>query len=158
MPLEELPPVDEHSLVVGAPPPAVWTGVLEVLGSAFGTGTSPALARLLGCEPSATTAWGRAGVGSTVPGFRVVAARPPRLLVLAGRHRFARYAIVARVEPCGSGSRLGLETRAAFPGLRSAAYRLAVIGTGGHVLVTRRLLRQVARAAERAAAGPGAAG
>ncbi|MGY1709913.1 hypothetical protein ACI8AC_10425 [Geodermatophilus sp. SYSU D00758] len=151
MPLEDLPSVDAHSLVVGAPPPAVWNAVLQVLGSAFGTGTSPALARLPGWEPSATTGWDRPGVGSTVPGFRVVTAQPPRLLVVAGRHRYARYGIVARVEPRGSGSRLGLETRAAFPGRRGAAYRLAVIGTGGHAVVTRRLLRRVAHAAERAA-------
>jgi hypothetical protein len=42
-------------------------------------------------------------------------------------------------------SRLRAETHAAFPGLLGRLYRAAVIGSGGHRLVTRRLLRQIAR-------------
>jgi hypothetical protein len=38
------------------------------------------------------------------------------------------------------------QTRAAFRGVLGRIYRAAVIGSGGHRLVTRRLLRQVARA------------
>ena len=86
--------------------------------------------------------------GSTVPGFRVVTAEPPRLVVVAGRHRFSRYGIVFRVEPAAAGCRVRAETRAVFPGPHGALYRLAVIGSRGHVLVTRRLLGQVARRAE----------
>jgi hypothetical protein len=149
---EELPHVDEHSVVVEAPPDEVWRAALKVLHRTFGTGPSPTVARLLGCEPSSTNGWDRPGVGSTVPGFRIVEAQPPRLLVVAGRHRFSRYAIVARIEPHGRDSRLRLETRATFPGAHGAAYRLAVLGTRLHVLVTRRMLGQIARAAERAVA------
>jgi hypothetical protein len=89
-------------------------------------------------------------VGSTIPGFRIVTAEPPRLLVVAGRHRFSRYGIVFRIEPTGRGSRCSAESRAAFPGPLGAAYGLAVVGSGGHVVAVRRLLRSVARAAETA--------
>jgi hypothetical protein len=44
------------------------------------------------------------------------------------------------------GGRLHARTQAAFPGLRGRLYRAAVIGSGGHRIITRRLLRQVARA------------
>jgi hypothetical protein len=40
------------------------------------------------------------------------------------------------------------ETRAAFPGLQGRAYRALVIGTRGHVLAVRRLLRAVKARAE----------
>ena len=44
------------------------------------------------------------------------------------------------------GDRLRARTHAAFPGILGRLYRAAVIGSGGHRLMTRRLLRQVARA------------
>ena len=148
MPLEDLPHVDEHTVDVAAPPEAVWEAVLAVLRGAFGRPAARPIAAALGCEPGRTTAWDRPAVGSTVPGFRVVAAEPPGLLVVSGRHRFSRYGIVWRIEPSGAGSRVRAETRAVFPGPHGALYRLAVIGTGGHVVVTRRLLTRIARAAE----------
>ena len=46
--------------------------------------------------------------------------------------------------------RLGAEIRAEFPGAAGTAYRALVIGTRGHVLVTRSFLRSVRRRAERA--------
>ncbi len=87
-------------------------------------------------------------MGSSVPGFRVVVAEPPSLLAVAGRHRFSRYGIVVRIEPAAGGARCRAETRAAFPGPHGALYRLAVVGTGGHVVAVRRLLRRAARLAE----------
>jgi hypothetical protein len=71
------------------------------------------------------------------------------LLVLAGKHRFSRYGIVFRVTPLGSGSTLSAESRAEFPGLSGRAYQAMVIGTRGHVLATRGLLRTIARSARR---------
>ena len=44
---------------------------------------------------------------------------------------------------------LRAESRAAFPGARGAVYRMLLMGTGGHVLVTRRMLAAVKRSAER---------
>ncbi|MCV2489127.1 hypothetical protein OF117_07100 [Geodermatophilus sp. YIM 151500] len=150
MPLERLPPVDEHAVLVAAPPEAVYDAVLAILATTFGTGRARLVAGLLGCDPPSTAAWRRPAVGSSVPGFRVVAADRPGLLVVAGRHRFSRYGIVFRVQPAGRWVRVRAETRAAFPGPHGAAYRLAVIGSGGHAVTVRRMLRRIARVAERA--------
>ncbi|WP_306955797.1 hypothetical protein [Streptomyces sp. B4I13] len=87
--------------------------------------------------------------GSTLPGFRVVAAIPGRELVLQGRHRFSSYALIFRLEHVGPGrSRLGAESRAAFPGLIGGLYRRLVIGTGGHLIGMRRLLAAIRRRSE----------
>ena len=48
-----------------------------------------------------------------------------------------------------SGTRLGAETWAEFPGIHGRAYRAAVIGTRGHVVAVRRILAAVKRGAER---------
>jgi hypothetical protein len=73
---------------------------------------------------------------------RVVEAEPGRRLALRGRHRFSNYALTFVLD----GDRLRAQTHAAFPGVPGRLYRAAVIGSGGHRLVTRRLLRQIARA------------
>ena len=151
MPLEDLPHVDEHCADVAAPPAETWAAVLAVLRATFGSPRSGAIARALGCEPSGTSGWDRPGVGSTLPGFRVVTAQPPGRLVVAGSHRFSRYGLVVRIEGTPAGARVCAETRAAFPGPHGALYRLAVIGSGGHVVAVRRILRAVARSAERPA-------
>lgn len=44
---------------------------------------------------------------------------------------------------------LPAESRAAFPRVSGAVYRMLLLGTGGHVLVTRRMLAAVKRSAER---------
>lgn len=129
MTVDDLAYVDEHSVTVDATPEAVWDAALET----FDSPVSWVLARLLGTDPAA--------------GFRVVEADRPHLLVLAGRHRFARYGVVLRIEPSGAGARCRLESRADFPGLHGRLYRLAVIGTGGHVVAVRHLLRRIERAA-----------
>ena len=151
MQLGDLPHVDEHAVDVTAPPAAAHAALLTVLRGAFGTTAARAVAVALGCEPSATSGWDDPDVGSTVPGFRITEARPPGLLVVAGRHRFSRYGIVFRIDSTGSGCRLRAETRAVFPGPQGALYRLAVIGSGAHAVVTSRMLRSAARVAERRA-------
>jgi hypothetical protein len=64
-----------------------------------------------------------------------------RRLVLRGRHRFADYALTFVFED----SLLKARTHAEFPGLQGRLYRAAVIGSGAHAIVTRRLLQKVAR-------------
>lgn len=137
--MDRLPFVDEHSERVDAPADAVWAALLSVLRRRMGG--SAWFARLLGCDPAQGTACFGGRPGETVPGFRVVEAEPGRRLALAGRHRFATYALTFALD----GERLRAQTHAAFPGLLGRLYRAAVVGTGGHRLVTRRLLRQVAR-------------
>jgi hypothetical protein len=137
--MEQLPHIDEHVQRVAAPPDAAWATLLHVLRGSFGgKGT---VARLLGCEPAAGSARFEGGEGQTLPGFRVVEADPGRRLVLRGRHRFSRYELAFGLD----GGELRATTSAAFPGVRGRLYRAAVIGTGGHRIVTRRLLAEVAR-------------
>jgi hypothetical protein len=139
--MEPLPYVDEHTQSVTAPPEAVWTALLTVLRRSMGG--SGALAHALGCEPAEATATFDGLPGQSIPGFRVVEAEPGRHLALRGRHRFASYALTFDLDQ----GRLRARTHASFPGVLGRLYRAAVIGTGGHRIVTRHLLRQVARAA-----------
>jgi hypothetical protein len=76
--------------------------------------------------------------------FEVVEADRPRLIVVAGKHRFSRYGIVFRITPTAAGSQLSAESRAEFPGVLGRSYKAAVIGTHGHVVATRALLRHIA--------------
>jgi hypothetical protein len=148
IPIEALPPIDEHGVEIDASPDAVWEALLKALPAAFGSRLSSRTARMLGCvECKIEGEPGR--IGSTLPGFVVARAIPPATLALEGEHRYSRYALVFRIDRLPSGgSRLRAETRAEFPGARGRAYRALVIGTRGHVLVVRRLLRAVRRRAE----------
>ncbi|HEY1690406.1 MAG TPA: hypothetical protein VGF95_16255 [Solirubrobacteraceae bacterium] len=86
-----------------------------------------------------------AGLAQTMTGFRVERATRPSLIVLAGEHRFASYALTLRIDslPDDSRCRLTAETRADFPGAAGRAYRAFVIGTGAHRVVVARLLHRV---------------
>jgi hypothetical protein len=139
--MERLPYIDEHSQRVAAPVDVVWTALLTVLRRKMAG--AALIARILGCDPSQSTAEFAGRPGEAVPGFRVVEAEPGRRLALRGRHRFSTYELTFILD----GDRLHAETHAAFPGVLGRIYRAAVIGSGAHRLVTRRLLRQVARAA-----------
>jgi hypothetical protein len=146
--LNELPFIDEHARIVGAPPGETWDAARAVPQGSFGGGARSALSRLLGCEQ--TEVLGEPGArGSTFPGFRVARSIPPTELALEGSHRFSRYELTFRIDDLGGGrSRLRAESRAAFPGLRGRVYRALVIGTRGHVLAVRRLLAAIGRRAE----------
>jgi hypothetical protein len=140
--MEQLPYIDEHGERVDAPGDAVWAALLLVLRRQMGG--SATFARVLGCEPARATAGFAGRPGETVPGFRVHEAEPGRRLALRGRHRFSDYALTFVLD----GDHLRARTHAAFPGVLGRLYRAAVIGSGAHRLVTRRLLRHVARALE----------
>ena len=135
-----LPFIDEHRLDVAAPPSRVWAALIRVVSRLADGGI---LARILGCDPLHAGPEFVGRVGDAVPGFRVAAVEPERRLELRGRHRFAEYALTFRLDPTG----LTAVTHAGFPGLKGRAYRALVISSGAHAVVTRRLLRQVARAA-----------
>jgi hypothetical protein len=147
--MKELPFIDEHALVVEAPPGMTWQALIEVLTRASARDrVSGPFARVLGvADPRAEGSLEERG--STLIGFRVTRSEQPRELVLEGRHRFSRYALIFRIDDMSQGrSRLRAETRAAFPGLSGRAYRALVIGSGAHVAAVRRMLAAAKRRSE----------
>jgi hypothetical protein len=147
---ERLPHIDEHSVETAAGPEAAWESLLRVLEGSFGSGATARVARLLGCADVAASGPRPLVAGSAFPGFHVEQAERPRQLALAGSHRYSDYALIFRLEELdGGGTGLRAETRAVFSGVKGRIYRTLVIGSRGHVLVTRRLLDATKRRAER---------
>jgi hypothetical protein len=146
---ERLPHVDEHSVQIAADIGAVWDALLRVAEGSFGSATTGRVARLLGCADVEVSGPSPLAAGATFPGFHVEAAEPAARLALAGSHRFSDYALIFRLDRLDGGrTRLRAETRAVFPGVKGRVYRTLVIGTRGHVVVTRRLLVAARRRAE----------
>ena len=144
MEIAQLPFVDEHRKVIAAGVDDVWPVLLETLDATFSYAGAAPYARIVGCDDRAVSGPRPLAKGSTMPGFRVTTAVPGTELVLEGHHRFSSYALIFHLEPISPDqSRLCAETRAAFPGWAGRAYRLIVIGTGGHVVAVRRLLSRV---------------
>jgi hypothetical protein len=148
VPLESLPFVDEHSTEVDSTPQRTWDALVAYIGRAGSGRLAWLVAKGLGCKPADRS--GRSGaIGSTVPGFIVTRSVAPAVVALMGEHRYSRYALIFRITPGQRESvRLSAETRAEFPGRAGAGYRALVIGSRGHVLVTRSMLRSVRRLAE----------
>jgi hypothetical protein len=96
--------------------------------------------------PRASGGWqATTGAGDCLPGFTVVRAQAPRSLGLSGRHRFSRYALAFELEAAEqTGCMLRARSYAEFPGPAGRVYRALVIGSGGHRIMVRRLLRDVA--------------
>ena len=149
-PSSELELLDEHSVRTSADPVRVWDALPEGIAAAFDRPRGRAIADLLGCRDRRAAAPFRPIEGATIPGFRVARSDPPREIALEGRHRFSRYRLTFEIEPRESGSRIRAVTHARFPGVRGALYRSLVVGSGGHRIVTRRILKSIARRAERA--------
>lgn len=149
--MEQLPHIDEHSVEITAGPEATWSALLRVVEGSFGSTATGRTARLLGCADVDPTGPRPLATGSALPGFHVDAADPPHELTLAGSHRFSKYALIFRLDELGDNhTQLRAETRATFPGFKGSIYRTLVIGTRGHVLVTRRLLGAAKHRAESA--------
>jgi hypothetical protein len=147
---ERLPHIDEHSAEIAAGPSSVWEALLRVVEGSFGSARTARVARLLGCADVAPSGPRPLATGSAFPGFHVEAAEPGEVLALVGSHRFSDYALIFGLDDLGDQrTRLRAETRAIFPGFKGGIYRTLVIGTRGHVLVTRRLLGAVKHRAER---------
>jgi hypothetical protein len=147
--MECLPYIDEHRIRIGATPDAVWEALVSVLRTQGGAVPLP-LARAWGLTPGERRGDWSAPLraGDSVPGFEVADVQRARRLALRGQHRFSRYALVFELEPTDTdGCTLRAQSWAAFPGVAGAAYRVLVIGTRGHRLAVRRLLRSVARRA-----------
>jgi hypothetical protein len=122
--MERLSYIDEHARSVDANRDRVWKALLKVMCS----------------DPDDP---------STVPtGFVLDEAVEPQRWALKGRHWFSRYALVFELDEQGP-SRTLLRARswADFPGLHGKIYRALVIGSGGHKIVVRQMLRRIAAAA-----------
>ena len=146
MEMAQLPFVDEHTKVIAAGVDEVWPVLLETLDATFSYAAAAPYARIVGCDDRTASGPRPLAKGSTMPGFHVATAVPATELVLEGHHRFSSYALRFHLEPISPDeSQLRAETRAAFPGWTGRAYRLLVIGTGGHVVAVRRLLSRVER-------------
>lgn len=155
-PTDALPRIDEHTITIHTDDPErVWRALGDVLGRSrvpgLGRSRIPTTgygARWLGVHPG-TRSGDPLLAGSTLPGFTVIRAEPGKELVLAGHHRFSYYALIFRLTASEHRTTLSAETRAEFPGISGRVYRGLVIGTRGHVLVVRALLRATRRRAER---------
>jgi len=127
----DLPHVDDHEVRIAAPPDVVFQVLRHYVESVLGATDGSLLARLLGTDPPA--------------GFAVAEELPDRLIRLTGRHRFSSYQLVFELDDVPGGTVLRARTYAEFPGLHGRVYRAAVIGSRGHVLATRHILRSVRR-------------
>jgi hypothetical protein len=122
--MERLPYIDEHAITVPADRAATWRAVLQTMCS------NPD-------EPE------------TVPfGFTLDTAEQNECFAIKGRHWFAVYRLIFLLsdEPAG-GTRVAAQTWAAFPGITGRMYRALVIGSGGHRVVVRNMLKRIARQA-----------
>jgi hypothetical protein len=148
VPVEALPAIDEHAVVVRASVEDTWDAIVATLPRSLGGGLAERYARAVGCEQTAAQG-DPATIGSTLPGFIVARSIRPAMLTLLGEHRFSRYALVFKVDRLDDDrSLLRAETRADFPGARGRIYRALVIGTRGHIVAVTRILRAIRRRAE----------
>jgi hypothetical protein len=149
IPLEHLPHIDEHGVLVLAPRERVWEALLVTVRNAFSGALTERTAKALGCSETERT--GEPGrIGSTIPGFVVARVIEPAVLALEGQHSFSRYGLIFSLgQPGEEETMLRAETRADFPGLKGKVYKTLVIGTHGHVVVVNRLLKKVKKRAER---------
>jgi hypothetical protein len=144
MPSSRVPYIDEHHVLVPAPPMVVWDSLAKHFARPV---TTSMLARLLATEPRQASGT-PLGEGATLPGFAVAQTVPGRRLRLIGRHRFSRYELIFTLAPEGAATVLRALTYAEFPGFRGSVYRRLVIVSGAHRVIVRRLLRAVRRDAE----------
>jgi hypothetical protein len=147
--MERLPYIDVQGIDVAADVDATWRALIrESRGSLGGTGHGWLGQALRVDPPRASGEWSPDLVpGAALPGFVVERVRRAELLSLRGGHRFSRYRLDFELEAAGSDrSQLRARTWAEFPGVAGAAYRALVIGSGGHRLVVRRMLRRIAEA------------
>ncbi|MET9675055.1 hypothetical protein ABZY68_18445 [Streptomyces sp. NPDC006482] len=139
--MSTLPYVDEHAVDVDAGVEELWRRLLTGLERSLSREAGARYTRLVRADPRDPAGPRPLAEGSEYPGFRAVRVVPGRELALEGRHRFSTYSLVFRLDELGDGrSRLTAETRAVFPGAAGRAYRLLVIGSGGHAFGMRRLL------------------
>jgi hypothetical protein len=145
--MEQLPYIDEHSIQITATPERVWDELGSSLRAELGRALPTSLTQAWGLVPDTCQGeWrGAPRLGDALTGFTVVEADRPKRLALRGKHRFSRYELAFELDAAPSGGcMLRARTSAAFPGPLGRVYRALVIGTRGHRLLVRRLLREIA--------------
>jgi hypothetical protein len=150
--MDALPFVDDYTLQIEAAVESVWRALLRTARSSLAIRLPKPILAAWGVEETQRAgAWDESvAVGDTLLGFHVEECAPGQLLALRGRHRFSRYELRFELEPTGSGDvTIHAKTFAVFPGWAGRIYRALVIGTGGHRVVVRRMLRSIARRASR---------
>lgn len=145
---QQLPFIDTHTVHVRVSPDVVYEALWRSLQHSFGGRAARVYGRLVTCQPATGNHTPQPEPGmSRFIGFEVIAAEVPMRLHLAGAHHFSTYRIEFELSPTASGTTLAATTLAAFHGVRGRLYRAMVIGSRGHVLATRGMLRAVARRA-----------
>jgi hypothetical protein len=125
--MEQLPYIDEHSIVIGATREHVWGVLVSSLRTNLGRPAPAALTRPLRLAPAGSRGDWRTTpkLGDSLPGFEVTEIYVPGRLVLRGRHRFSRYALIFELDDSGKAScALRAQTWAEFPGVAGRSYRL----------------------------------
>ena len=97
-----LPYVDEHAIDIAASAQDVWAELLVRLDRAFSGAAAAGCARVVGCVEHRSAGPRPLREGSSLPGFKVIAATPPSELVLAGRHRFSEYGLSFHIDERGA--------------------------------------------------------
>jgi hypothetical protein len=123
--MERLPYIDEHAITLDGDLASAWSALLHVM-----------------CRDPEDP--------STVPfGIVLDEAAPQQRFALKGRHWFATYRLRFVLTDVSHTTaqprtRVVAETWAAFPGVKGRLYRAMVIGTYGHRIVVRRMLKHIA--------------
>ena len=147
-PLEVLPSLGEQQTEIDAPADRAWSALFPALEGALDTNLARSHSEHAGAiETDAHGDLHRPG--GALPNFVVTRAIEPVMLVLVGEHRFARYALICRVDLLPEQRcQLRLETRAEFDGARGRLYALALRGSGGRGRIIGRVLRETKRRSE----------
>ena len=129
--------IDEHRVAITAPRERVWEAVREyfapVIDQEEGGPLDRLLFRALKTEPRT--------------GFTLTREEPGLRLELEGRHRFSRYRFIFELRDAdGGATELAALTFADFPGVKGRAYKALVIGSRGHAVAVRGMLRSIRKA------------
>jgi hypothetical protein len=134
--MSALPFIDDHRIQVRAPVEQTWAALAKLTRRLAERPAPRAFASLWRLDPPS--------------GFAIESSSSERI-VLVGHHRFSRYELAFELRPTDQGVEVHGRTSAEFPGVAGRLYRALVIGSGGHGVAVRAMLRRVRRVAEQGA-------